>query len=141
MRYLPIAILACLGCHTYNPAPQPVPEGAQVRVVLSDQGAVNAAAQVGPGALELHGRVLGATADSLVLGLTRVVKRRDEEFWRGERVSVARSDVGTLETRTLSRWRSGLTVAGALTALYLLYDLATSGGIFNSGKATPTPGT
>src|SRR3712207_9482048 len=80
------------GCYAYRPIDStPAPAGEDVRVALTDSGAVLLAAQLGPSTEAVSGRVLADSAGTYVLAV-RATRRRGgaDTDWKGERVAGAR---------------------------------------------------
>lgn len=135
-------VLVLGGCRTYVPIETPEPQpGIKVRAELSDQGAANMAALIGPRAVAVDGHVAAAGGPELVLAVS-AVQRRDgvEEFWRGEQVSIARMDIASLRRERISAARTGIVVGTAVALAYLLYNGVGGWDGLGGGKGGTTPG-
>lgn len=139
-----MALVMAGGCYGYVPVGQSAPRnGELVRVELTDEGSVEIARLVGPGPQAIAGRVLAATDNELTLGVQAVeFRRREEQFWVGERLTVPRPLIARVERRRLSPIRTALTTVGTLLAATLLVDVFTGGESLFGGKRDPggTPG-
>ena len=105
-------------CYTYAPlATVPPPEGTRVAFVLSDQGRVDAAPQVGPLVDRVEGAVASATDADYVVQVSDVIDVRGRRTrWAGEMVPLPRTAVAMTFQRRLSRPRTVLLVAGLASA-------------------------
>lgn len=133
---------ALVGCRTYVPIETQEPQpGTKVRAELSDQGAANLASLIGPRAVAVDGHVAAAGGPELVLAVS-AVQRRDglEEFWRGERVSIVRTDIASLRREKISPLRTGFVVGTAAALAYLLYNGIGGWEGIGGGKGGPPPG-
>jgi uncharacterized membrane-anchored protein YitT (DUF2179 family) len=135
--------LATSGCATYAPiAQREAPGAGEVRLLLTDRGSVELAAQVGPQVVSLEGRVREMSDSTLRLALSSVQTRTgDPTVWVGEPVTVPVAYVASFQRRQPSRSRTVL-LAGAITATvvaigagFTLISNGTSGG----GGGTPVP--
>jgi hypothetical protein len=78
-------------------------------------------ALIGPDASAVDGRVLAGPPDTLLLGVTRVLRRNERtEAWRSERVALARSWVASVEGRRLSMSRTALLAAGFVAVVVVI---------------------
>jgi hypothetical protein len=118
----------------------PPPVGNDLVAMLTDVGSVEMASVVGPRVTGVSGRYLGLAGDSLLLSVKTVIKRDgNEEFWRGEQVSIPRSIVATLQRRQFSPVRSGAIVGGVVALLVGITSAVISGSA--GGKKGPPPPT
>ncbi len=122
--------VVAIGCYRFTPieGTSPAP-GQEVRLSLSDEGAVRLAPLIGPRIGAIDGRVMQSTDTALVLAVQAVVAQGGRSMaWNMERLSVPRSAVASVGTRTLDRRRTwivaGLSVVGAL-ALGEVFGLGT----------------
>lgn len=145
MRILPFAALLLCGCYVNvpldgYPSPSPSPtlaSGQRVHVALTDQGSVDLARYLGRNVASVDGRLLTDSDSALALSVSQVSTRAgQDEFWKGETVSLPRHTIATVEHRKLSFWRSGL-IASALVAGVAF--VAGSGISGNSGGSTTNP--
>jgi hypothetical protein len=107
-----------LGCYAYRPiASGPPPAGEDVRVALTDSGAVILAAQLGPSTEEVSGRVLADSGGTYLLAVRGTRRRGGVEMeWNGEQVAVPRIFVARAEERRFSRRRTVVAAVGLVTA-------------------------
>jgi hypothetical protein len=113
----------------------------RLAVVLSDEGRVGAAKQVGPQVARIEGRLV-ATADtgyvvavSDVQGLFGARSR-----WAGETVSLRREHVAVMYERRFSRPRTIAALVGAAGALVALATATDIFGMGGSGVPVLPPG-
>ncbi len=129
-------LLISTGCYRYAAIEGVAPRsGERVRVELTDQGTAELARLLGPGPVAIAGRVLTADDGELTLGVQAVAfRRREEQFWVGERLSIPRPLIARVERRTLSRTRTALTTVASLVAAVLVVDFFTGGEALFGGK-------
>jgi hypothetical protein len=109
-----IAVLSlCGACYQYSAfQPNLTTLGKAVRVQLTYDGTAHVAALVGPGADYLDGNLTSLTDSAYTIALADLGRRNGtEETWKGEAVTVSRSDVESIELRKASPSKSA-----ALTA-------------------------
>ncbi|MGH7508824.1 MAG: hypothetical protein ACREMZ_05090 [Gemmatimonadales bacterium] len=138
----PVLLLA--GCYSYYPLENPRPSsGTRVAADLTGRGSVDLASQVGPGAMSLRGEVLESEPDSLVLALTSVVGRNEQEtFWSGEHVRIPLVTVARVQQRRFALGKSilfGGTVVGGLLAAVKAFRGDGGGGGVSVGGGGPSP--
>ena len=140
MRIFPFAALLLCACYVNVPLATVAPDpGSRVRVALTDQGSVDLARYLGRNVASVDGRFLGATDSALSLSVSQVVTRSgDEQFWKGEQVTLPRLAVATVQRRKLSFWRSGL-IASALVAGIAFVAGSGVGGSSGGGNPKPPP--
>jgi hypothetical protein len=116
------ALVYCGGCYRYQPvstlAPAP---GREIQVRLTDAGTASLGRLLGAGAVEVEGRLVGASDREVTLAVQSVELRDGTEtYWQGERVTIDRAGIAEISERAFSRPRSllmgGALVAAALTA-------------------------
>lgn len=113
-----VAVFA--SCYRFTPIEGASPErGLDVRLELSDAGSVNLAPLIGPRIAAIDGRVLEPGDTAIVLAVQAVVAQGGRSMaWSQERLSVPRTAVTSVRTRTLDRKRTwlaaGLGVVGAI---------------------------
>jgi hypothetical protein len=125
-----VATVAALsGCYKWTPLETVTPaSGTRIAVDLTSVGTDTLARYVGPNAVAIEGRVLEAEASDLLLAVSVVRKRNGEEdFWKGEAVSIPRATISGLRQRRLAAGRT-LLVAGAVAALGATVGAAASSG-------------
>lgn len=139
-RTIGVITLATTGA-CYNSLPLqsfPPAVGNDLVAMLTDAGSVEMASVVGPKVTGLSGRYLGLAGDTLLLSVKTVIKRDgNQEFWRGEQVGVARSNVANLSRRQFSRARSGAIVGIVVAALVGLTSIVISANAGSTGRRPP----
>lgn len=130
------AAVCCAGCQVYTPTDlSGWRQGEEVRVNLTDMGMMHAAAQVGPRASSVEGHVAEVTDSSIVLHVEDLTRLSgSDEPWNGESVTIARSDVASVETRKTSVVKSVL-VGGGIIAAVIFAGRAFGGGGDAAGGA------
>ena len=133
------AAVCCVGCQVYTPTDlNGSRQGEEVRVTLTDLGMLHAAAQVGPRAASIEGHVAEVTDSSIVLHVEDLTRLSgSDESWTGETVTVARSDVASVETRKTSVVKSVL-VGGGIIAAVIFAGRAFGGGEAAGGAGGST---
>ena len=127
---LNVAILTGLaGCYQYTPLATTDPAaGARIAVELTPAGTDTLARFVGPNVIAIEGRAVEAGGSDLLLAVSVVRKRTgEEEFWKGETVSIPRAVVSALRQRRLATGRT-LLLAGAVAVLGASVGAAAGGG-------------
>ena len=115
-----IFVVACLSlcgaCYQYSALqPTPATVGKAVRVQLTNDGTAHLAAMVGPGADYVDGNLTSMTDSSFTLSLADLGRRNGtEESWKGEPVTIARSDVESIALRRASAGRSAALTAALI---------------------------
>lgn len=112
------------GCYTHTVlAPDAVPAGTRVEMLLTDRGGVELADSVGGTAERLTGRVQSLGPERMVVALNRVSMRRGQTvIWNGEPVGIPRSAVASVRERRLSWWRTTLLGAAVTTGFLAVID-------------------
>jgi len=128
-----VCILAASACTTYTPLRvADMSPGYNVRVSLSDQGAVDLAPKIGSRARQLEGTLTQATDSSVVMSVRRVVREGGgDDTYSDIPLSLPSRDVEKVERSSTSVSRSFLT-AGAIVGTALL--AARGAGDFSGGK-------
>ena len=139
-----MAVLVLAGCYSYAPLETPSPYvGTRVEAELTDQGTVAMASQIGPGAMSVRGEVLQAEPEALVLAITSVLGRNQQEtFWKGEHVRIPLITVARVQQRRFALKKTlffGGTVLGGLFAAVAAFDGGESGGGGSGGGGGPRP--
>jgi hypothetical protein len=139
-----MAILVLTGCYTYHPLETPSPRfGTRVEADLTDGGSVAMASQIGPGALSVRGEVLQTEPEALVLALTSVLGRNEQEtFWRGEHVRIPLTTVARVQQRRFALGKTllfGGSVLGGLVAAVAAFQGDGSGGGVGGKGGGPSP--
>ncbi|MBC7790944.1 MAG: hypothetical protein H7Z74_13440 [Anaerolineae bacterium] len=137
MRPLAIVLVACLaqGCYAYIPVSTASPAvGANVRATLTDSGTAALSGYLGARIASVDGRLQSSTDSSLTLAVAVVRSRTaDESFWKGERITLRRDLIATVEQRRLSRPRTALSLGGALAVI-------ATAAVVSGGKNGGSPG-
>jgi hypothetical protein len=138
MRIVPFAALMLCGCYVNVPLSTLSPDpGTRVHVELTDQGSIDLAKYLGPNVAAVDGRLVQGTDSALSVSVSDVSMRSgDEQYWKGESVTLPRYTVATVRQKKLSVWRSGL--IGGLFLAGVVAIGAVSGG---SGPASGNSGT
>src|SRR5690349_17185748 len=90
------------GCYTYRPLTAPPVPAMRVAALLTDNGRVGAASQIGPRNDRLEGRFLEGSDTAYLLSVTAVKPIHGPWVrWTGEQVSLRRDYVATLYERRL----------------------------------------
>ncbi len=133
------ALVSCCACQVYTPidaAPHAV--GADVRVTLTDAGMRALSQPLGVGAAQVQGRLSDATDSTLTMDVTELTRLNGvDENWNGERLTIARGDIATVERRQLSVVRSVLLAGAVAGSAFLVAKSA--GGASQSGRVGGGP--
>lgn len=127
--------LIASSCYRFTPIAGSTPApGQEVRLSLSDEGSVRMAPLIGPRIVAIDGRTVQTTDTALVFAVEAVVTQGGRAMtWNMEQLTVPRSAVSSIRTRTLDRKKSwivaGLGVVGAI-ALGDVFGLGTGFGGF-----------
>jgi hypothetical protein len=137
MRVVPLIAIVLCGCYVNVPLATVPPPGERVHVALTDQGSVDLAQYLGRNIGSVDGRLLDGNDSTLVLSVSQVSTRGGEDdFWKGESVTLPRRSIATMEKRKLSFWRSGLIASALVGGLAII---AGSGITGSSGGETAPP--
>jgi hypothetical protein len=136
-----MSFLAAVSCTAYRPIRTgEASPGYDVRVDLTDRGAVNLAPRIGPRARQLDGTLRQVTDSSLVVSVRRVVREAGgEDTYGGEEIPLKSEDFESVEASRTSVPRSILAAAAVLASVFL----AAKGAGNASGGQTggpPPPG-
>jgi len=139
-----IALLVLTGCYGYRPLETPSPDfGTRVEADLTDRGSFVLASQIGPGAMTVRGEILQTEPEALVLALTSVLGRNQQEtFWRGEHVRIPLITVSRVQQRRFALGKTllfGGTVLGGLFAAVAAFDGNGGGGGGSGGGGGTSP--
>ena len=113
-------VLVASSCYRFTPIEGATPApGQEVRLFLSDEGSVRMAPLIGPRIEAIDGRIVQTTDTALVIAVEAAVTQGGRAMtWSMERLTVPRSAVSSIRTRTLDRRKSwivaGLGVVGAI---------------------------
>lgn len=126
------------GCYVSRPIwnGEPV-AGTEISLGLTDRGRVALSDRLGPGALNVSGRLASATDSMYVVDVTRVayIDAGRVAKWNGEPVNISKDNVSGIAERRLSKSRSWV-AAGIAAGL-----LALAARIVINGTAGPDPQT
>ena len=115
------ALLGNTACYAFLEPPRLVtgiPLGADVRITLTDSGAVVLRSLLGPSVEFVDGSFRADTARAYVVQATSVSYRSgNEERWRGETVTIDKSLVSSVGVRQFSPGRTAILAAGVLAVL------------------------
>jgi hypothetical protein len=139
-----MAFVILAGCYSYHPLETPSPRfGSRVEADLTDRGTVALASQIGPGALSVRGEVLQTEPEALVLALSSVLGRNQQEtFWKGEHVKIPLITVARVQQRRFALKKTllfGGTVLGGLFVAVAAFDGGGTGGGGSGGGGGPRP--
>ncbi len=113
-----LLVLVLSGCAVYIPRPvdSPLPQDTEIRARLTNSGAVRLTGLFGQPVREIEGRFLGSPSDSLQFALLSA--REYGLPWNHEqRLTLARTEVLTLEEKKIDGKRTALLVAGTGTVV------------------------
>ncbi|HKV51193.1 MAG TPA: hypothetical protein VJO52_08350 [Gemmatimonadaceae bacterium] len=120
MRIAPFAMLLLCACYVTTPVPTaPAPiVGTKLHVQLTDAGAASLSQYLGPNVYFVDGRLLNRSDTSMALAVSGLTFRSgDEQYWKGENVSLPQSAIATIQVKKVSWWRSGLLAGGVIAGL------------------------
>jgi hypothetical protein len=137
LALLSASLLLTAACTVYTPIRgTAVTPGYDVRVRLTDKGAVNLVPSIGPRARQLQGTLRRATDTSLVVLVRRVVREDGgEDTYDGQEISIPSQDIELAETSKTSVSRSILAAGGILASALLIGKGA--GDIGGGGSSRP----
>ena len=130
-------------CFRYTPIDSPTPgTGMDIRVRLTDDGAVKLGPVIGNRIQYVDGTVVAAADTGLTLSITGTTDRLGTEVsWRGERVALPRPAIAGFERRTFDKRRSymaGGIAAGIVAAVGIGFNISGGGGgARSSGSGSP----
>jgi hypothetical protein len=133
--------LVLSGCYVTVPVTQSsLQPGDRIRVQLTEQGADDLARYLGPNVATVDGRLLQNSDGVLALSVTSVATRAgDEQYWKGEQVSIPRTTVANVQGRKLSLWRSGLIGAAFVGAAATIGFVSGSSSGRGGGRPPVSP--
>jgi len=115
-----------------------VQPGTKMRVTLTDAGADSLARYLGPGVQRVDGKLISSTDSSVALSVSSVAMRSgQEQYWKGESISIPRYALATVQQRKINKPRS-LLLGGALVVA--LASLRLSGVVGENGGGRGTDG-
>jgi len=139
LALLSASLLTTAACTEYTPIHgiEATP-GYDVRVRLTDKGAVDLVPRIGPRARQLQGTLKQVSDTSMVVVVRKVVREGGgEDTYEGQEISIPSQDIELAETSKTSVPRSILAAGGILASAFLIAKGAgdLSGG--GSGKNPP----
>jgi len=138
-RYLvPILCVLC-GCYESVPVElNRVPPGTKMRAILTDAGADTLARYLGPGVQRVDGKLISSTDSNVALSVASVAMRSgQEQYWKGESISIPRYALATVQQRKINKPRS-LLLGGAIIAA--LASIRLSGVVGGNGGGRGSDG-
>jgi hypothetical protein len=135
-----VLFLSTTSCTAYTPIHgiETAP-GNNVRVRLSDKGAVDLVPSIGPRARQLEGTLKQLTDSAMVVSVRRVTREGGgEDTYDGQDISIPSQDIETAEASRTSVPRSVLAAGGILASAFLVAKGA--GDISGGGSNRPPPG-
>jgi hypothetical protein len=131
------------GCYRYTPIDSPSPAlGSEVRLRLTDAGAITMAPLVGNRIELVDGHVSSVADTAVTLSVMGTTDRLGSEVtWKGEQVVFPRSAVAGLERRSIDKGKSYLVggiAAGLVAAVGIGFSISGNGsGGGNGSTGTP----
>jgi hypothetical protein len=143
MRVVMCAVLACcslavIGCHDYRPLAGTTPaENAFVRVNLNDSGSTLLSGYLGPRIVAVDGRYSHGDGDGFELFVSSTEDVNGmQSYWHGERVTIPRSAIATVQARKLAPFRTALLSGGIGAAIAGVVSAFTGHGVFGIGGSS-----
>ena len=135
-------LLACTACHTYTAIdPSASPAGTDVRVTLTESGGLALGNQFGAVAREVDGRLESASDSAVTVAVTQVTRTSGvEDPWRGEHVTIPRTDIASVQRPTTNVGRSVVLAIALLGGVYLIGNAVGGVQATGSSNGTPPPG-
>jgi hypothetical protein len=112
-RYVAVLLLCCGACQSYSTvSAAPAPNGQELRVTFNAPGAVALQGNIGTGGSQVEGKLQELTDSTITLTVSHVIRAHGaDEAWDGERVTMSRSNIASIESRRTSVPRSVLAAA------------------------------
>lgn len=118
---LAILVAGASGCYDYVQVETAPPVGRRVALDISDRGRVALGSRFGPGLAQIEGTLVDGEGPEYVIDVLRVSQvSGTSSQWSGEETRLSRDFVGSVRTRRLSKWRTGLLVVGVASGLAAL---------------------
>ncbi len=139
LALLSASFLTTAACTEYTPihGVEATP-GRDVRVRLTDKGAVDLVPRIGPRARELQGTLKQVSDTSMVVLVRKVVREGGgEDTYEGQEISIPSQDIELAETSKTSVPRSILAAGGIIASAFLIAKGA--GDIGGGGSSRPPP--
>ena len=117
-RLAVLLIAAFAACHRYEPVTAATVErGANVSVSLTDFGTANLGRLLGMGVGTVEGELTSLSDSALTIAVQLVRQRNGiETFWKGEQVTIPRSDVAEIRQRRFSKGKSAVATVAVIAA-------------------------
>ena len=137
------SVITSGACYRYTPIDSSSPAlGSEVRLRLTDAGAITMAPLVGNRIEVVDGHISAVADTTVTLSVTQTTDRLGSEVtWKGEQVVFPRTTVAGLERRSLDKGKSYLVggiTAGLVAAVGIGFSVSGNGsGGQNSGTGTP----
>jgi len=138
IRSLAAAVMAAStivsgGCYRYTPIDSQSPTlGSEVRVRLTDAGAITLGPLVGNRIELVDGRIASISDTALTLSVAQTTDRLGSEVtWKGEQVTFPRATLAGLERRSVDKGKSYLVgglAAGLVAAVGIGFSISGNGG-------------
>jgi hypothetical protein len=138
--FLSAPFLVTTACTVYTPVRgvEAVP-GYDVRLRLSDKGAVDLAPRIGPRARTLEGTLRQVTDSSMVVSVRRVSREdQGQDTYDSLEITIPSQDIETAETSKTSVPRSVLAAGAIIAAAFLVAKGA--GDLSGGDGSKPPPG-
>ena len=137
---LSVSLMVTVSCTVYTPMRglEAVP-GYDVRLRLSDKGAVDLAPRIGPRARTLEGTLRQVTDSSMVLSVRRVAREgQGQDTYDALEITIPSQDIEIAETSKTSVPRSFLAAGAIIASAFLVAKGA--GDLSGGGGTKPPPG-
>ncbi len=137
---LSVSLMVTVSCTVYTPMRglEAVP-GYDVRLRLSDKGAVDLAPRIGPRARTLEGTLRQVTDSSMVLSVRRVAREgQGQDTYDALEITIPSQDIEIAETSKTSVPRSFLAAGAIIASAFLVAKGA--GDLSGGGGSKPPPG-
>ena len=137
------SVITSGACYRYTAIDSSSPAlGTEVRVRLTDQGAITLAPLVGNRIETVDGRVASVADTAVTLSVTGTIDRLGSEVtWKGENVVFPRSTLAGVDRRSIDKGKSYLVggiAAGLVAAVGIGFSISGSGSNGqSSGSGTP----
>ncbi len=142
MRIAPFGMLVLCGCYVTTPVatnPAPAP-GSKLHIQLTDAGSASLAQYLGPNVFYVDGRLVSQTDTGMAVSVNAVTLHSgNEQYWKGETVSLPQSSIATVQEKRISWWRSGVLAGGIMAVLGTIGAVSGSsnGNTRNHGPPPP----
>lgn len=139
-RALIVLLVAASACYVSVPVTGVAPEGSTLILTLNDRGRVGLGDSIGAAASQIEGRLQSETDSTYDLRIAGVAYLNQQfNRWSGERFTVPKQFVSSVNERRLSRSRTFLVAGGAVAGAVAF--IATRGfGVFGSPGNGGRPG-